>query len=341
MSLNKLLDDNSKYRNSECSWNKNWDNPERCPSANKYRDTLNEFTKNALNDSLKDTERKYIPLYESRIKNMDNKTIYPLQNYDFDYKTAAKLKYNPYSMGITNAPTMDTLITAPLKFANFGKALINDKFPSSDMYAGVSDIIQEDTKRVELSNKTQVLSSELPYPSFRKDYPECLFPTTGEHSSSYFIRTGSCPTKIKTKKKCSDMGFSWIPNTNDTGELDKHVKQKDYDESTGLKIRDHRDDGSCFKPRFSYIDNSSKGFLGKNGMVPSVLNDILNLSPDKLMSVLSGQTIDGSGQLPCVEDFVSNNNDRNNIPKVNWFALLPIISIISGVLLIKMFINKK
>ncbi len=339
MSLNKLLDDNSDYRRSECSNGNNWDNPERCPAADDYRNKLNEFTKNAYQTSINDTVKTYKPLYESRVNNLDNKLIYPLVNYDFDYKTAAKLKYNPYTLNITNKPTIGNLLDAPVKYSQYATALLKDKFPSNDMYAGVSDIIKEDTERVNLSNKTQLLSSELPYPTFRKDYPECNYPTTGENSSSYFIRTGSCPTRIRTKQKCIDRGYSWIPNTNDTSDLNDHVKtkNKDYDESTGIKYSTPSDNGSCFKPRFSYIDNSSKGFLNNNGMIPSLLNDINSLSPDKIMSVLAGQTVEGSGQLPCVEDF----NNYNSNSKNDWSFMIPLISILSGVLFIKLFIDKK
>ena len=39
----------------------------------------------------------------------------------------------------------------------------------------------------------------LPYATFKKDYPEKLYPTTGIGASSYFVKVGTCKSKINNK----------------------------------------------------------------------------------------------------------------------------------------------
>ena len=340
MSLNELIDNNRSYRNSECRWSNNIANPERCPAADKYTDKLNEFVTSTLSQSQSDTSNKFEDLLKKRTESMDYKRIYPLVNYDFDYKTAMRMQYNPYKLGITNKPTMSNLIEGPTKMKQYFNVLVTDKYPNEDTIPGLSDIVPEDTRRKEIADKYKVLSEEMPYPTFRKDYPECLYPTSGEHSSSYFIRTGSCPTSIKNRKKCEDKQYTWVPDNTDLDNYKKYVTEdkKNIDPKTGLRIKGQVDPGSCFKPRFIYVDNSGKGILNKNGLAPSVLNDILNLSPDKISSILSGQSVDGTGLLPCVDSFVDYKKES---PNFNWYKFVPIVTIISSLLFIKYLISKK
>lgn len=71
------------------------------------------------------------------------------------------------------------------------------------------------------TNPEEIISAEfqelfsqyqLPYPSFKKDYPECRYKTKGEHSSSYFIKSGMCKTKINNEAECKKKQFKWIKN---------------------------------------------------------------------------------------------------------------------------------
>ena len=88
-------------------------NPERCKAAKKYTKKAKQFSQNVLKDSLKDTKNN-AKLLEQRIESREHKNLYPINNHDFDYKTAVKKKYNVFTRGITNDPTK-TLMNAPSK----------------------------------------------------------------------------------------------------------------------------------------------------------------------------------------------------------------------------------
>ena len=99
--------------------------------------------------------------------------------------------------------------------------------------------------------------------------------------------------------------------------------------------------GFCYKPRFSYIDNSAKGLFGRDGYAPSMFNDILNLSPDKLFNILAGYTVDGSGLLPCIDNF-ANYNGSNSLKKDKQsFILFTVISMVFLIILIFYFIKRE
>jgi len=68
-------------------------------------------------------------------------------------------------------------------------------------------------------------------------------------------------------------------------------------------------DGSCGQPRYMFIDNSSKPFVnGSKGMgiLPSMANDLVALSPDKLFAAATGNSVRGSfeqQQCPTIIEF--------------------------------------
>ena len=47
----------------------------------------------------------------------------------------------------------------------------------------------------------------------------------------------------------------------------------------------------CYKPKYIYIDNSSKGVLGNKGLQPSMYNDILSITPDKLFMLILAESV--------------------------------------------------
>ena len=72
-----------------------------------------------------------------------------------------------------------------------------------------------------------------------------------------------------------------------------------------------------------YIDNSSKGILGKKGLQPSLFADIMS-APDKLFQILAGNSVEGGGILPCPKEFINCNSEvsKNNTKKIRKYVLL-------------------
>ena len=144
MSINNLERKMKSRERSICRNYGSWIlNPERCEAAKKYTIKAGQFAKSVIKDSHKDTKNN-MKLLEQRIKSREHKNLYPINNHDFDYKTAVKKKYNVFTQGITNDPTMNNLIGAPNKLLPYLKAMIDEPYPSSGTTAGVDDIIGAD-----------------------------------------------------------------------------------------------------------------------------------------------------------------------------------------------------
>jgi hypothetical protein len=114
----------------------------------------------------------------------------------------------------------------------------------------------------------------------------------GEQSSSYFIRVGNCPRPdIQSSRKCLKQDFLWTKNSSGKG-------------------------GSCHQPRYAYINNQPgmvmrtpvemvadvalKNTTGVSlpgiklkGYIPSMVNDVLALSPEKLTASFAGLDVPG------------------------------------------------
>jgi hypothetical protein len=322
MSLNSLKNKFSSYERGECSYS-NWViNPERCNAAKKYKAKLDQFVKSGITDAKKNLVKQR-KLLKTRIKNNEGGNIYPIVNHDFDYKTAMKKEYNVFKRGISNKPTMSNLIDAPVKLKPYINAMLTDAYPNESTVAGRSDVIDDVAELVQIKNKYKTMNAKLPYPSFRKDYPICRYPTTGKHASSYFIKSGQCKTKIKKRQQCIKKHYNWVPNKIVIPAFAR--KMLKFVKKSKKNMAEKPPKGYCYKPRFSYIDNSAKGLLGKDGFAPSMFNDILNLSPDKLFNILAGYTVDGSGLLPCVEEFSNYNLQKKHLTTYNGTSFIILI----------------
>ena len=293
------------HRKNECKWYNNIKTPGRCEAAYIYNDKLNRFIEKELKSSKQDTSNNQEILLKSRMKTRKSRDIYPIVNHDFDYRTGLLKKYNLYELGFTNAPTLPNLFKAPIKLKKFMDVLVKHPYPNKDTTAGIDDVIELDKRKLHIKNTYRKMDADPPYPSFHKDYPECHFKTTGEHSSSYFIKTGVCKTKIPDKTKCQKMGFKWY------------------------------DKGACYKPRYTYINNVSRGIFGNKGLQPSMFNDLMSITPDKLFQILAGNSVEGGGILPCIEDFTNNTPYpvpvKSNYP-VKRLILITILLIIFAIM---------
>lgn len=179
------------------------------------------------------------------------------------------------------------------------------------------DVLHDDSDALNL--KKNYDKFPLPYPSFRVDYPESKFSLTKNRASSYFIKNGRCFTPYVNETQCRNKGFEWVPpdssfNTDSTGNSQKRDGK--------IPVI-----GTCYKPRYLYINNESIGFFGKDGIVMSSLNDALNLAPDKLLDIMGGSSVGGSGILPCPKevfyphDIYDDENSTKNFFKWDYFTL--------------------
>lgn len=315
--MNALKDKYRRYEDSQCSWTSTYGNPDRCSASQQYVRYVNKFADDAIKESVANTKTTERKQFSQRLLSEEHKRIFPLVNHDFNYQTYARRNYNPYHLGITTEPTTSNFNDATSRLGKFGLALSSDPFPGNEARAGVHDIIPEDSELVSIKQTYQKLNETLPYPTFRQDYPEQYFPTTGKHASSYFLRTGTCPTRIRTEEECLRKGYEWTPSSNKgTRAVSGFLTPKPTDPNqpnpppTSTAPEDKVEEspkGACAKPRFSYIDNSSKGSYGSAGLVPAMMNDIMNLSPTNLLGVLAGYTVEGSGLLPCIEEFTTDS----------------------------------
>lgn len=321
MSLNDLQNRYKGYIRSQCNWGRNLINPSLCDASPIYMKKFNKFLQKQYNNSVKDTKENQEKLLIDRKRGDKHKDIYPINNHDFDYKTAYVKKLNPFNLGITNEPSIDNLWRSPVKLMKYYEGLVKNRYPNKNTISGYDDVILDDKRKVQIKNTYRAMNEKPPYPTFRKDYPECRYPTTGENASSYFIKIGKCKSNITDKKKCNNMEFEWVENKKKFPKIAVDLASTKKGKKSAVKhIK-----GTCYKPQFAYIDNKGRGFMGQNGLAPSLVNDLLNISPDKLANILAGNSIDGSGILPCVEDFTNMVEKKHNNKSLCYVSIFFII----------------
>ena len=266
-------------------------------------------------------------------------SVFPWNNYDLDYKQIVKNKYHPDTLGIRDAPTLKTFIKDVGKLSKYSDALMFDPLPDKKMNPGSSDLprdpdIMNSGSGNKILRKAKKLkniyaSFEPPYPSFYKDFPYAKRlkagwidsqgnrNNVGESSGSFFIQSGYCPLKkVTSAKACKQKGFTWIPNPI---RIPKFAKP--FLKYSKISTKSFDKKGTCFKPRYSYVDNRPKAMLGMKGQIPNLMNDVQSLSPDKLFKVFSGSDVSGFGLLPCIEHFHEETKSINDFWK-GLFMLL-------------------
>jgi len=324
---------NNKYQNDQCN---QWDNiktPGKCNAAKEYRNEVTKFVQESIDEEQKSIEYEK-KLMNDRIKNEDHKNIYPLLNYDFDYKTAIRKELNPYKLNITNEPTFTKFVDSSLKLKNYIDYMGTIAYPNDNTVPGISDIVTENKDKLNIVKLKRIEDNKLPYPSFKKDYPECLYPTTGKNASSYFINVGSCPTKIKDKNTCITRGYKWVTEKSAPSYIKNFINTYNPDDNKNIPAPDtplpppEPEKGSCFKPRFVYINNKAQGIFGMDGIIPSMFNEINSIRPDKLANIMAGYNLGGSGIVPCsIEEF--GINEKLNVSSILLLASLLVVLYIS------------
>jgi hypothetical protein len=239
---------------------------------------------------------------------------YPLNNYEWNYKGLVDNKYKPSTLGVNGNGSPSQFKHNLRQTSKYFDGLILDGNPNKNSIAGISDVSFENIE--ERIKKNQNASIGMPYLKFRNDYPDSEYPTNGKFSSSYFVQSGFCPVKsAKNEEECKtqDRNYTWIPNPINIPSSVKSFFTKDKD-----KINEKEGAGTCYKPRYSYINNAAESDL-TSGMIPSLLDDVSDLNPAHLLGVSMGKPVMGNRDneparfqlLPCIEGF--NNYLNKNI----------------------------
>jgi hypothetical protein len=259
--------------------------------------------------------------------------IYPWNNRDWDYRQFVKNNYSPEKLGLSKDTSISALIKNIEILVKQMESLIANPNPDENSRAGVSDIplsnnpnldvikkIRDEIEILKLDtkkNKTKiddlykmlVTSFVNPKKIGARDYGIIADLTQsppnnssffnrkldGKNSSSYFIQNGFCKTP-DNENSCKEKNYKWLGD-------------------------------KCYKPKYLYIDNSPGLKIGKvkglQGLVPSMINSISQLTPDNFMGILNGYSVSGLEIEKCSEHF----SNRSNISYIFLYSILILIII--------------
>ena len=234
-------------------------------------------------------------------------SVYPWINYDWNYGNYVDNNYSAKATGSSPKGTkyiknmfiflklLDGYITAANPDSK-SKPCAQNKHSDYAIYGcqGDSKLGCDATQTVKTNTKQ--------LPPYDDDFFEKKL--DGENSSSYFARAGMCPiTWIDNSKDCLKKNYEWVVNPINAA-LDKV-----FGESSSS--------GACYKPRYMYLNNTpglelsldtdntmlpNNDALNKvptidmgkiKGYIPSVANDLLSITPDKLYNVYNKKDVKG------------------------------------------------
>jgi len=268
-------------------------------------------------------------------------SIYPWVNYDWDYGNFIDNNYSAKATG--SSPSGSAWIKNVGIFLKFLDAYVTAANPNKKSKAGGTNDYSDYPIYGCTGNARKGCNSWHKVKTRKKQqapYKNAFFKKslTGERSASYFARVGTCPRKdIKKSKECIDKGFNWVNNPID----------KIFDKITGTS---GKESGSCHQPRYIYLNNSPglelktmklagipSVSLGKlKGYIPSVANDILSMTPDKLMNAFSGKSVKGHMIVqPCpkIKEKFTNLKTQNR----QYTEIISLLTIIFVITLITIF----
>ena len=231
-------------------------------------------------------------------------SVYPWKNYDWDYGNFIDNNFSAKATG--SSPSGRAYLSNIWIFLKFLDAYITAANPNNKSRAGGKNKHSDypiygcqGNARAGCNAWHKVKTrtrQNAPYADrfFRKQL-------SGEASSSYFTKVGECPRPdITDAKECIRRNFNWTQDPIDAA----------FDKIVG---KSSANSGSCSQPRYIYLNNKpgleiktlgTKGIpgvpqipsvsLGKlKGFVPSLANDLLSLTPDKLFKAFSGKDVPG------------------------------------------------
>lgn len=239
------------------------------------------------------------------------KNIYPWKNYDWDYGNYVSNNYAPKYTGATDKGSVRAMYNNVNAFIKVINGLIRDPIPNPNSRAGEMSRNSDYPPFTECTDPGCITAQKVKNSFSQKKPTKDAFlnkKTDGKYASSYYVKIGSCPRHdIKSQKECEKRGYSWTPNI-----MDKVMKSIMNDKNTV----NNNESGSCNQQRYGFIDNSPKPFInGSNmrGFIPSLANDFMSLTPDKILATAMGASLADSFVIQqCPNTWESFQNYKKN-----------------------------
>ena len=259
-----------------------------------YRDDL-ELCKKAGEkelDCIKLVDLKYTRKFP-QLKDL----VYPWVNYDWDYSTFVDNNYDKQETGANDRTTLGGLFDNMDAMNKLNGAYIYNANPSRNSQAASSDLNKCDPSSNDYAGCTIINEIKESQKGQRAPYPDPFFnrDLSGENSSSFFIKAGTCPKPNLNKKECLAKRYQWVENPlfNVT--------------PASLRPSDFLP-GSCFKPRYAYIKNTP-GLKIDFSEIENINKDIGNLS-NKAAGEFGKLAGSGAGLMAQVDPNQSNQNTQ-------------------------------
>ena len=189
---------------------------------------------------------------------------------------------NNYSAAATGSSNNDLGKNIGI-FLTILKAYATDPNPGSGSVAGATNKSSDypiygcQGNNAKLCNAANKVKNRDPQ---RRPYNDKFFDRNlnGETASSYYIRVGTCnQTDYTNQKECENKEYQWVGD-------------------------------ACYSDRYAFINNkpgfnipfTDKQVAGAKGYFPSLTNDVLSLTPDKVVNAMIGNDVPGFLEIqPC------------------------------------------
>jgi hypothetical protein len=221
--------------------------------------------------------------------------VYPHRNFDWSYSNYIDNNYSVMATGATKSGTLSGLfnnLNAVIKLLNgflfdanpasnsqAGGTTRADDYPYYECTTGIRDpngnLITSETEARICRVIQQIKNSDPERPPADTPFLTSQ-PLTGQWASSYYVKAGTCPRPdITTRTECEGKNYEWLTTTVNADEQETK--------------------GDCYAPKYAYIDNRARGpkIAGRSvdGIVPSIANDFLSITPDKVVAAMMGKSV--------------------------------------------------
>lgn len=209
---------------------------------------------------------------------------YPFESYNFDFRGELDTQFNPDKFKIKPKGTIQQLVRNVDGVQELVRAMVMEPVPNNDTKAGISDlgrVPKQDRARVAAAKAKAALKAE-PYNGFFKDYPDAkeVASGSGQTAANVYMPVGECPTGLKDKQICIAKGLKW-------------------------------DGNECKKPQYALVRNDIReGIPGLTGILSSIVDDVSEFSPDVVLGVLQGQSVNDGATLQCPPLEVSDSQSQ-------------------------------